>query len=73
MHMNFIDLQERRRWHRMLPLLAGPGTAVVCLADGEQGTILELSERAGHLAYLVQMGLGPIRFVLATDLDSAIH
>jgi len=69
--MNPIELQEQRQWRKMLPFLAGPGTAVVCLDDGERGTILEISEMAGHLAYLVQMEAGPMRFVLATDLDSA--
>lgn len=73
MTIDLQDLQERRRWRQMLPLLAGPGTAVVCLEDGERGTILEISEMAGHLAYLVQLEGGRLRLVLATDLDSATH
>ena len=57
----------------MLPLLAGPGTAVVCLEAGERGTILEISEMVGHLAYLVQLETESVWLVLATDLDSAFH
>jgi hypothetical protein len=55
------------------PLAAGPSIVVVCLEDGERGTILEISEMAGHLAYLVQLETESVRLVLATDLDSAIH
>lgn len=73
MTLDFQELPECRRWRLMLPLLAGPGTAVVCLEDGERGTIPEISEMAGHLAYLVQLEAESVRLVLATDLDSAIH
>jgi hypothetical protein len=73
MSITCIELQERRRWRLMFPLLAEPRTAGVCLEDGEGDTILELFDISGHLAYLVQMGKDPMRFILATDLDSRVH
>lgn len=66
---NPFDLQVRRKWRQMLPLLAEPGTAVQCLDDGEYGAILDITEIAGQTVYRVQLMAGPVRLVLATHLD----
>jgi hypothetical protein len=54
---------------QMLPLLAGPGTQIICLDDQQPGTILEISEMQGKLAYLVQLQAGTLRLVCATHLQ----
>lgn len=55
---------------QMLPLLAGPGTKIVCLDDQKSGTILEIAEMNGQLAYLVQLQAGTLRLVRATGLQA---
>jgi hypothetical protein len=73
MTMDLQTLQERRRWRHLLPLLAEPGTKVICLDDGARGTILDLTDNNGQLAYRVQVGTERIRIVLATRLDMLPH
>lgn len=63
------DLPLRRKWRYLLPLLAEPGTRVICLDDRAQGTILALTDDNGQLAYHVQAGTESVRVVLATHLD----